>query len=210
MTTPSATICPSCGTSTPSGTRFCASCGAALSAEAPAAAPLAQPHSPPAAAAPALPANVTDAAVKARRFSPAMFGAILLCFLLSFVTVSCEGANFQLTFSGTDLMFGKVVEGEEFEPLTSARLAFLAALVGLGVSFMRLPLGAILSAAAALFGIAAMLFIRRAFDALVRAQDADLVVMTIGYEPGYYLAFALFFIVMAVNLVVVAPQRNRV
>jgi hypothetical protein len=180
-----------------------------MSAEA-SAASVAQPRTP-VVAIPALPENmnVMDTAVKVRRFSPAMFGAILLCFLLSFVTISCQGTNIEFRFSGFDLIFGKTINGEVFEPLTPARLAFFAALIGLGVSFIRPPVGALLSAAVAILGIGAMFFIRRAIDGLMRAQNADMAVLTITYEPGYYLAFGLFLAVMAVNLIVAAPALNK-
>lgn len=52
--------------------------------------------------------NVGDTVEKARRFSPALFGIIAICFLLPFVAITCSGQEL-FSLSGLDLVTGTEV-----------------------------------------------------------------------------------------------------
>lgn len=59
--------------------------------------------------------NVDRAAHQGRRFTPGLFGIILLCFLLPFVSVTCSGQNL-MTAKGLDFVIGADVNiDEDFE-----------------------------------------------------------------------------------------------
>lgn len=208
---PSTTTCPSCGTSSPVGHRFCMSCGSDLTGQAPDR-PLSVAAAPPQHTSVLSGAGLTPL-VKAQRFSPAMFGAILLCFLLPFITVSCRNFPSEVTFSGVDLIVGKVVDGQPFDALPSVRWAFFAALVGLGanfirpaassnlwVNFFRPVAGAGLATFAGLLGIGAMLYTRIGLNQATLAYARQIVV---NYNLGYELVIGLFLIALVVNAAVV-------
>ncbi|NCC30589.1 MAG: zinc ribbon domain-containing protein [Chloroflexia bacterium] len=199
------TTCPSCGTVIPSGHRFCMSCGATISPEVisapiPTAALIAPAMSIPQVSSPAMPTTLR----KAQRFSPAMFGAILLCFILPFATVSCQYMpNSSVTVTGVDLLVGKVVRGENLGYSSDARWAFLAAIIGLGASFIRSPIGSGLAAFMSFGGVIAMVAIQNGFEAARRPYGDTIIV---SYHPGYYIVFGLFLAVIVVNTAVLVQQ----
>ncbi|MFI5105447.1 MAG: hypothetical protein ACHP79_11020, partial [Terriglobales bacterium] len=82
------------------------------------------------------------------KVSPALFIVTTLCFLLPFVTVSCNGTKVA-SFSGVELATGTTVEQPQMfgpaqkksvgaEPL--ATMAALCALAGVGLSFLGIRL----------------------------------------------------------------------
>src|ERR1051326_4250918 len=85
------------------------------------------------------------------KVSPVLFLVTVLCFLLPFVTVSCNGQKIA-SLSGTELAFGSNIEQPQMfgggtarrhldaEPV--ATIAFLCAIAGIAVGFLvaRMPL----------------------------------------------------------------------
>jgi hypothetical protein len=131
------------------------------------------------------------------KVSPVLFLVTVLCFLLPFITVSCNGQKVA-TLSGTDLAFGSTVEQPQVfgqpvkkrvdaEPI--ATIAFLIAVAGIAVGFLaaRVPLAsAITGGLGALF-----LFIlmgKLSSDIGKNAQG----IFQLDYDIGFIMAVILF------------------
>ncbi|RPI05891.1 MAG: hypothetical protein EHM64_05020 [Ignavibacteriae bacterium] len=73
-----------------------------------------------------------------KKFSPALFGIILICFALPWVNLSCEGHN-AAAFSGLQLVTGTTVEQQnqkvKSEPLAVAVLVLT--ILGFALSFLK-------------------------------------------------------------------------
>ena len=89
-----------------------------------------------------------------KKFSPALFGFALFCFLLPFVTMSCPAGS--VTLTGVQLVTGTEIQGQETGFSLMAVLAFAAAAIALGVSFVKTRQG---SFAAGLMGAMAIVFL---------------------------------------------------
>lgn len=132
------------------------------------------------------------------KVSPVLFVVTVLCFLLPFVTVSCNGTKVA-TLSGTELAFGTTIEQPQIfgqarvkqrtdvEPV--ATIAFLIAIAGIVVGFLaaRVPLAsAITGALGALFLL--ILMSKLSSDVGKQAQG----VFQIEYGAGFIMALLLF------------------
>ena len=84
--------------------------------------------------------------LKLKKFSPVLFGAIMIFFFLPFIDISCNGQKVR-SFSGKELtmgttiyepenMFGEIV-AHKFAPEFFAILAFLCAVSGFFLSFLK-------------------------------------------------------------------------
>ena len=66
------------------------------------------------------------------------FGAIIVCFLLPFVTVSCERVN-PVTFTGLNLVFGTTIDGQSVPPDVLVVISFVCAIAGIFISMKINP-----------------------------------------------------------------------
>lgn len=137
-----------------------------------------------------------------RPLSPTLFGVILLCFLLPFLTVNCYEQPVTITgiqaATGIDLpgsdprSEAELLEGETV-PNGFALLALASALAGLGFGFVRDKKGILASGAAGALGVIAL----EAFGmfALARTQYGT------GLTPrfGYPLTVLLFLLALGLN-----------
>jgi zinc-ribbon domain len=139
------------------------------------------------------------------KVSPVLFLVTVLCFLLPFVTVSCNGQKIA-TFSGTDLAFGTTINqpqaqqpfgfpqprrgsGERVKAEPVATMAFLCAIAGIGLSFLAIRLAlvpAITGALGTLLLFALQLKLND--DISKRAQGA----FQLDFQAGFILALLLF------------------
>jgi hypothetical protein len=131
------------------------------------------------------------------KVSPVLFIVTVLCFLLPFVTVSCNGQKIA-TLSGTELAFGTTIEqpqiyGPSVKKRTDAEpvatIAFLIAIAGIAVGFLaaRVPLAsAITGGLGALF----LLVLMGKLDSDVGKQAQG--VLQIEYGAGLIMALLLF------------------
>jgi len=119
-----------------------------------------------------------------KRFSPATFALALFCFLLPFVTISCPGG--QVTLSGFDLVEGTEIEGKKVDGEPLAGLAFLAALIGLGASFLKSREGFIGAGLAGGVGAALLLVVQSKIKNDALEETGGLA--TLNWEIGYWLA----------------------
>jgi zinc ribbon protein len=139
------------------------------------------------------------------KVSPILFLVTVLCFLLPFITVSCNGQKIA-SLTGTELAFGSSVEQPQIfggatakrhidaEPI--ATIAFLCALAGIAVGFLvaRMPLvSGIVGAVGTLFLL--ILMGKISGDAGKQAQG----LLQIDYGPGFILSVLLFIAATAWN-----------
>ena len=140
-----------------------------------------------------------------KKLSAAAFALALICFVLPFVTFSCQGQKV-FTLSGIQMVTGTTFqqpqmlgppkqEKIEAEPL--ATLAFMAALAGLVVSFLRGKFGAIPAAASGGLGVVFLMALQSKLDGdtLQRGQG----VLQINSEYGFYMAVVLFAAALLIN-----------
>lgn len=138
-----------------------------------------------------------------KKLSPALFVLIIICFFMPFVNLSCSGqtimslTGFQL-ITGADIkdqnMFGDIngtqTKQEKVESQPLALFALLAAIAGLGLSFIRKKSLAIVNVVVSALGAVFLLLLKFNLDG-----DAELGgqnVITLDYQAGYWLAFLLF------------------
>lgn len=141
-----------------------------------------------------------------KKFSPALFGLIIFCFFLPFVNLSCSGqtimslTGFQLMtgaeveagdmFGGFDMSEQEKTESENVDPQPMAILAFIMALVGLGLSFIGKKASAITTAVISVLGFLFLILLKVNMDG-----DVDLsgqYIITLDYQFGYWFSMILF------------------
>jgi hypothetical protein len=146
-------FCEKCGTPTEKGARQCTVCGPAN-------------HQP---------LEVTGVL---RKFSFAPFALVIICFLMPFVEVSCQG-NTVASFTGLNLAFGlEVAEPTMFGPPgtrhvsgeTTALLALGLAVAALCLSLISKRLGSLPPAVVSALGLLFMLILKVKLDSEVSKQ----------------------------------------
>lgn len=152
-----------------------------------------------------------------KKFSPAFYGVILILFFLPFVNLSCGGqtimsvTGFQL-ITGTEVnatgMFGGEMSSsdelntdqkKEIESQPLALFAFVAAIIGLIISFFKMRITAISNIVVSVAGVVFLLLLKVSLDG-----DADLNVsrqnvITLDYQFAYWLSIILFIIGVVVQ-----------
>ncbi|GAB4388736.1 MAG: hypothetical protein Kow0025_09830 [Thermodesulfovibrionales bacterium] len=134
-----------------------------------------------------------------RKITPAMYGAIVICFFLPFVNVSCSGQKV-MSFTGfqmvtgstyqTPSMYGEKTKSEKIDPEPPAIAAFVLAIAGLALSLTRSKKGSLFSSAASFGGLVALLWLKADLDndALKSGQG----IIQLEYSMGYWLSVILF------------------
>ena len=138
------------------------------------------------------------------KVSPVLFLVTVLCFLLPFITVSCNGQKIA-SLSGTELAFGSSVEQPSpFGGATAKRhvdakplatMAFLCAIAGIAVGFLvaRMPL------VSAIVGAAGAGFLLILTSTVTGDAGRQAVGLEIDYGAGFYLSLLLFIAATAWN-----------
>ncbi len=135
-----------------------------------------------------------------------MYGAIIVCFLLPFITVSCTGQKVR-TLTGLQLvtgtsvgrqnMFGEQRRQERVRPQPYAIAAFALAIAGFAASFLRRrtirPYLTAMSAGGAL----CLLLLKTKLDQDIINSGQGL--LQIDYDFGYWASFILFVLSAAAN-----------
>jgi hypothetical protein len=149
------------------------------------------------------PDQVQTAKAHARKYSPALFGLVLLCFCFPFTHISCQGDRVA-TFSGVQLVVGTRISTADMEMLGQnprsaqqkvgrefwAILAFLSAgagLVAFALKGQRRYLGGAIAGGA---GVLALLLLKLRIDDAVLKEGEGVLQAT--YGGGFYLAMLVF------------------
>jgi len=149
-----------------------------------------------------------------KKFSVATLGFALLCFILPFVTVSCNQQKVA-SFTGFQLVFGTTVQQPQMfgppkvqrvdgEPL--AILAFICCLVALCLSFTKNRAGEIAAAVLSVISLIALLLLKSKLEDEVRQQAGGL--LQVNYELGFWLL--ILSNVAAAVLHGIAPWRSKI
>jgi hypothetical protein len=164
-----------------------------------------------------------------KRLSPALFGIALICFLLSWVTVSCEGKKL-VTLSGINLMTGTTIEepkkfraargytyphaeelkqyfeeGNKTKREALAILAFLVAIGGLGLSFLKGRKGMLGPAVAGAIGAILLFILSVKLNNDILKEGEGL--LHLYYRVGFYLTLFLFLSAIGVNVYSMMPGK---
>lgn len=145
-----------------------------------------------------------------KKFSPAFYGAIILLFFMPFVNLSCGGqtimsiTGFQL-ITGTEVNASGVFGGElnttneasteqkkEVESQPLAVFAFVAALVGLILSFLKIRFISLVNIVVSITGAVLLLLLKINLDGDADLNISGQNVITLDYQFAYWLSIILF------------------
>lgn len=129
-----------------------------------------------------------------KMLSPALFGIIILCFILPFVSISCGGTQVA-QLNGFDFVKGISEQGQNMDPNPLAIIALIAAVIGLGVSFAHKKSANITASAVGVIGFISSIILKSTFDSA--AADKGIQTQWMG---GYYLTLLLFAAAAAANI----------
>jgi len=149
------------------------------------------------------PDQVQTAKTHARKYSPAFFGLVLLCFCFPFTHISCQGDRVA-TFSGVQLVVGTRISTADMEMLGQnprsaqqkvgrelwAILAFLSAGAGLAGFALKGQRRYLDGAIAGGVGVLALLLLKLRIDDAVLSEGEGM--LRAEYGGGYYLAMLVF------------------
>jgi hypothetical protein len=145
-----------------------------------------------------------------KKFSPAVFGLIVFCFVLPFVNLTCSGQTV-MTLTGFQLITGADFEPNMFnqqgmfddqgtqnqpasedgvEPQPMALFAFLAAVLCLAISFVKKKTTALLCMIISASGGVFLLLLKISMDGDASTSGEGIVQLE--YQFGYWFAFLLF------------------
>jgi hypothetical protein len=139
-----------------------------------------------------------------KKISPAIFGIALICFVLPFVTVSCQGQKLA-TLTGIQLITGttikqpsmtgkKQVQKVRGEPL--AALVFLCVAAGMGLSCLKGKKSAIAPAVTGGIGLILLLLLKIKLDRDIFREGEG--ILQLEYGAGFW--FVLILLLFAIGL----------
>lgn len=141
-----------------------------------------------------------------KKFSPAVFGIIIICFFLPFMDVACSGqkvisvSGFQMV-TGTTLqqpgMFGAKTKTEKVDAEPLAIATFVCVIIGLLTSFIKNKKSAILPTIFSIAGIVTLLMLKNKLDNDVLKAGAGMV--QISYVFGFWAILVLLIISAGLN-----------
>jgi hypothetical protein len=129
-----------------------------------------------------------------KKFSPVVFGIVLICFMLPWVNLSCEGHN-AAPFSGIQLVTGTTVERQnqkvKSEPLAVAILVLIV--LGFALSFLKDKKSSIIPSIIGAAAFALLLMLKSKIDTEASNQSIQ-----VQYAIGFWLV--LVFVIGAIVL----------
>ena len=159
-----------------------------------------------------------------KKFSPAFYGAIVILFFLPFVNLSCGGqtimsiTGFQL-ITGTEIkasgMFGgemnttsetDVDQKKEVESQPLALFAFVAAIIGLIISFFKMRIPALINIVVSVSGVVFLLLLKVSLDGNPELNVSGQNVITLDYQFAYWISIILFIVGAVVQWKIFADE----
>jgi hypothetical protein len=135
-----------------------------------------------------------------KKISASFFALILVCFLLPFVTISCENRPV-VQLSGLEMTTGKTVASQTFSGRKRAQripsdgrtiLAFLAAGIGLWASLSNVKRDSSIPLGCGFSGSLLLLLLKAGIDGQVSSQSVRVATFKADYGVGFVGAFLLF------------------
>lgn len=152
----------------------------------------------------------------AKKFSPVFFLLAAGCFFMPFFDLACSGEKLA-TLNGIQLVTGTHVEQrnpfsgrseyKRIDPAPLAIAAFVAALTGVVLSFIKHYSAALINILAGLAGFGSLLLLKAQIDAEVMRQGERLVYVQ--YHPGFWLALFLFLASAGYNVFVFLIEKRK-
>ena len=159
-----------------------------------------------------------------KKFSPAVYVVIVILFFMPFVNLSCGGqtimsvTGFQL-ITGTEIsptgMFGGEMnssdelnkgEKKEIESQPLALLAFVAAIIGLVISFFKMRMTALSNIVVSAAGVVFLLLLKVSLDGNPDLNVSGQNVITLDYQFAYWLSIILFIVGAVVQWKIFADE----
>ena len=134
-----------------------------------------------------------------RKLPPAAYLLALICFLLPFVEVSCNGQKV-VSLTGLQLLAGSQVGGgagifaqpqQQVKPETLIVVAFVAGIAGLVLSLLKQRRTDMVGAVCGIVGGGSLLALQQSI--LSGAPPQALGLIQVQYQPAYFLSVLLFF-----------------
>ncbi|MGD1046670.1 MAG: hypothetical protein ABR936_15285 [Bacteroidota bacterium] len=130
-----------------------------------------------------------------KNFSPAVFGIVLICFMLPWVNLSCQGQN-AATFSGIEIVTGITVQQQnqkiKSEPLAVAVLVLT--ILGLALSFLKDKRSSIIPGIIGVAAFILLLLLKSKID-----TDASNQSIQVQYAIGFWMVLILLIGAIALN-----------
>jgi uncharacterized membrane protein AbrB (regulator of aidB expression) len=191
--------CTNCGKKVEPGERFCSECGK------------------PVEEAEVIKKTFTPSALnRAKKFSPAIFVVIIICFFLPFINVSCQGQKVA-TFTGIQLvtgttieqpsMFGEEEQAEKVEGEPLAILVLVSAVVGFCLSFLKNRKSAIAPAITGVAGLILLLLLKSKLDNDILRQGQGM--LQVECRVGFWLTLLLFLFAVGLNAFVFLQRKKE-
>lgn len=161
-----------------------------------------------------------------KKFSPALFGIIILCFFLPFANLSCSGqtvmtlTGFQL-ITGTEYsdqnMMGQNMfdqnnennannKSREVQSQPMALFALIAAVAGLAVGFIRKKTTALISLVIAVLGVVFLFLLKINMDGDAALSGQGIIKLE--YQSGYWLTIILFIAAAVVQWLIYNEKKK--
>lgn len=141
-----------------------------------------------------------------KKFSPAIYGLVLICFFLPFTHISCQGEKVA-TFTGIQLVTGTTIEQtemfserkktEKIDPEPLAILVLCSAVAGLGFSFLKGKGSTLASAIVGGAGLIFLLLLKAKIDNEVLKEGKG--VLRVEYGTGFWMILLLFLFAICLN-----------
>ena len=159
-----------------------------------------------------------------KKFSPAIYVVIVILFFMPFVNLSCGGqtimsiSGFQL-ITGTEVdakgMFGGEMnssdemgtdEKKEIESQPLALFAFVAAIIGLIISFFKMRITALSNIVVSVAGVVFLLLLKVSLDGDADLNVSGQNVITLDYQFAYWCSIILFIVGAVVQWKIFADE----
>jgi hypothetical protein len=159
-----------------------------------------------------------------KKFSPAVYVVIVILFFMPFVNLSCGGqtimsiSGFQL-ITGTEVkadgMFGGEMNStdelntdqkKEIESQPLALLAFVAAIIGLILSFFQMRITALSNIVVSVAGVIFLLLLKVSLDGDADLNVSGQNVITLDYQFAYWFSIILFIVGAVVQWKIFADE----
>jgi len=139
------------------------------------------------------------------KLPPASYLLALICFLLPFVEVSCNGQK-MVSLTGVQLLAGTQIGAtpgalappSQIKPETAVVLAFIAGVAGLALSLLNQRRTRVIAGISGIVAAASLLALQQSIASGAPPQAMGL--LQIQYQPGYFLSIGLFFVGAALLL----------
>ncbi len=152
---------------------------------------------------------------RAKTFSPAVFGIMMICFFLPFMEVSCSGQKV-MSFTGIQMvtgttiqqpsMFGEETESLKVDPEPLAIITFSFVIIGLLLSFIKNRKSAILPALSAGIGTITLLMLKSKIDNDILREGSGMI--QVSYAFGFWVLLMLLIAGVGLNIYVFSGKDD--